>query len=43
MKKMKDILCSENGMKIVNALFLLSMIFNKSGFVNCKFKLDTPR
>ena len=33
MKKMKDILCSENGMKIVNALFLLSMIFYKSGLL----------
>ena len=33
MKKMKDILCSENGMKIVNALFLLSMVFYKSGLL----------
>ena len=33
MKKMKGIICSENGMKIVNALFLLSMIFYKSGLL----------
>ena len=33
MKKIKDILFSEKGMKIVNVLFLLSMLFYKSGLL----------
>ncbi|HJB07483.1 MAG TPA: hypothetical protein H9716_06395 [Candidatus Enterocloster faecavium] len=33
MKKIKDILFSEKGMKIVNTLFVLSMIFYRSGLL----------
>lgn len=33
MKKMKNILCSEKGMKIVNTLFFLSVIFYRSGLL----------
>lgn len=33
MKKIKDILFSENGIKIVNVLFLLSMFFYRSGLL----------
>ena len=33
MKKMKEILFSESGMKIVNTLFFLSVIFYRSGLL----------
>ena len=33
MKKLKRILFSENGMRAVNALFFLSLLFYKSGFI----------
>ena len=33
MKKIKSILMSENGMKIVNALFLLSILIRNRGII----------
>ncbi len=33
MKKIKDILSSENGMRVVNGLFLFSLLFYKSGLI----------
>lgn len=33
MKKAKEIICSENGMRTVNTLFLLSMVFNRSSLM----------
>lgn len=33
MKKIKSILCSENGMRVVNGLFLFSLLFYKSGLI----------
>ena len=31
--RIKEILFSESGMKVVNTLFFLAMLFNRSGFM----------
>ena len=39
MTKWKEIICSENGMKIVNGLFFLSLLIRNSVFIFCAYGL----